>query len=71
MKKSTTLKLVFALLLVCASFAVTSRPAHALNCSRTFLGCNFIEVRDLGGAYCCMYRCPDGSERRGLCQSGF
>lgn len=68
MKKSTTLKLVFALLLVCASFAGTARPALALNCGSTFLGCNFIEVRDFGGAYCCMYLCPDGRERRGLCQ---
>ena len=68
MKKSTALKLVFALLLVCTSLVATVRPVHALNCSRTFLGCNFIEVRDLGGAYCCMYLCPDGREKRGLCQ---
>lgn len=71
MKKSTALKLVFALLLVGASFAGMARPAQALNCGSSFLGCSFLEVRDFGTAYCCMYRCPDGRERRGLCQQAF
>ena len=66
MKKFTVLKLIFALLLVCASLTV--RPAHALNCIAVVQGCPFLEVRPVGEGVCCWYRCWDGREFSGLCQ---
>lgn len=72
MKKSTVLRLLcLALLAVAASFGafnVTAQPAHALQCSQTFAGCGFSHVGDFGNAICCVYLCPNGHERTGVCE---
>lgn len=71
MRKSTMVRILcLALLAVLASFGafnLTAQPAHALQCSQTFLGCGFSYVGEFGNAVCCVYTCPDGSERTGVC----
>jgi hypothetical protein len=72
MKKSTLFRLFcLALLAVPASFGafnLTAQPAHALQCSQTFLGCGFSHVGEFGNAICCVYVCPNGSQRTGVCE---
>ena len=72
LRKPTILRLLcLTLLAVLASFgvfAVTAQPAQALQCSGMFLGCGFSYVGEFGNAICCVYQCPNGSERIGVCQ---
>jgi hypothetical protein len=72
MKRSTLLRLLcLALLAVLASFGafnVTAQPAHALQCSPTFFGCSFSYIGDFGNEICCVYMCPNGHERTGVCE---
>lgn len=49
-------------------FTLMAQPAQALLCFRSFGNCPFSHVEDFGGAICCVYHCPDGSQRIGPCQ---
>ena len=66
MRKITTFKLLLALALGTASvfglFHATAQPAEALTCAPKRFTCNFQEVRDVGGAICCVYACANGNE---------
>ena len=66
MKEILSKTFVVALLL---GLAFLARPAdvEAQTCRSTFLGCGFSHVECDSGACCCIYQCPDGSFRHGLC----
>ncbi len=72
MKKSTLLRLLcLALLTALGSFGAlnaTARPAQALMCSPTFVGCAFSGIADYGNMICCHYVCSNGRERDGVCE---
>jgi hypothetical protein len=71
-RKSTLFRLLGLAFLVMAAclgtFNLTAQPAQALQCFRSFLNCPFSHVEDFGSAICCVYNCPDGSQRIGPCQ---
>ncbi len=61
------LTLAMATLAIFASLNITAQPAHAIYCARTFLGCSFSGHSYFDIYVCCMYKCPDGSTRMGVC----
>lgn len=73
MRKSTLLRvLCLAVLAVLASFGaftVTATPAHAdLWCAETLGLCTFTHVWYGPDGACCMYACPNGGVRMGMCE---
>lgn len=72
LRKSTLFRLLcLTLLSVLASFGaltVTAPSAEALWCAPTFRGCEFSHVGDFGNAICCVYLCPGGIEKTGVCE---
>lgn len=72
MRKATLFRLsCLALLAVLASFGtftVTATPAYALQCAPTFGTCTFSYIRETSNSICCVYLCPNGSERTGVCE---
>lgn len=72
LRKPTMLRLlclvILAALATAGVFTITAQPAHALWCAPRFLGCDFSYVGDFGTAACCVYQCPNGSERIGVCE---
>jgi len=72
MKKTTLFRLFcLAVLAVPASFGaftVTARPAQALSCAPTFLGCEYIGDVVVGSSVCCNYLCSTGRTRTGVCE---
>ncbi|HSF42355.1 MAG TPA: hypothetical protein VLT87_21305 [Thermoanaerobaculia bacterium] len=59
---------VLTVIALFGTFTMTAQPAQALYCFNRFLGCQFYQVQDFGGAICCVYVCPDGSEKVGVCE---
>jgi hypothetical protein len=72
LRKSTMFRLLcLTLLAALASFGaltITAQPAQALWCAPTFFGCEFSHVGDFGTAICCVYQCPNGNQRIGVCE---
>ncbi|HEX6902179.1 MAG TPA: hypothetical protein VF789_20855 [Thermoanaerobaculia bacterium] len=72
MRKSTLLRaLCLTVLAVLASFGVfnvTAQPAHALWCAETLGFCGFTHVWYGPDGACCMYSCPNGGVKMGMCE---
>jgi len=72
LRKSTMLRfLSLALLAALASFGaftVTAQPVQALWCAPTLGTCSFSHEGDFGNMVCCVYQCPNGTQRIGVCE---
>jgi hypothetical protein len=71
LRKSTMLRFLGLLLVVGASFGAlnaTAPSAEAQWCAHTFLGCEFRDVEVIGEYSCCVYQCPNGSQKLGFCE---
>jgi len=72
MRKSTLLRLlclaVFSVLASFGAFTVTAQPAYALECAPMFGLCTFTHVLSGPDGSCCMYACPNGGVRMGMCE---
>lgn len=75
MRKQMVLKLAFGIALAAVAavaFAGAFTPtAEGFNCWRNLGECPFSHIESAGtSGGCCVYRCPDGTFRPGICFPG-